>query len=172
LILDPDIDQKKLEVVYSQIADYVLQLSRLQLLRIGAISNDAGRWLVTGRPITYDMNRLMIDNGFPAHQLPSSPFDRASEYLKQRADELLTHLHTQRNICETVDEVCHRLNARYRLAQLIPKYCIDEDEFDDGNGLSFRLFSDDFGSFNMLADPKTLQITAVLDFEFTNAMPG
>ncbi|KAH8662717.1 hypothetical protein BGZ61DRAFT_539441 [Ilyonectria robusta] len=130
LILDPEIDQKKLELVYSQIADYVVQLSRLGFPSIGAISKDLG-----------------------------------SEFFRQRADELWTHLCTQRNICETKEDARQRFIARRRLAQLIPKYCIDCD-------LSFRLFSDDIGPFNMLADPKTLQITAVLDFEFTNAMPA
>ncbi|KAH6973840.1 hypothetical protein BKA56DRAFT_676485 [Ilyonectria sp. MPI-CAGE-AT-0026] len=53
-----------------------------------------------------------------------------------------TYLCTQQNICETKEDIRQ------------------------------RLFSDDIGSFNMLADPETLQITAVLDFEFTNAMPA
>lgn len=120
---------------------------------------------VTGRPMTYDMNELVADTGFPAHMLPSRPFNRSSEYFRQRTDELWTHLYTQRNICETKEDARQRFIARHRLAQLIPKYCIDD-------GLSFRLFSDDLGPFNMLADPMTLQITAVLDFEFTNAMPA
>lgn len=165
LILDPEIDQEKLELVYSQIADYVVQLSRLRFPSIGAISNDSGRWAVTGRPVTYDMNELVADTGFPAHMLPSGPFNCSSEFFRQRADELWTHLCTQRNICETKEDARQRFIARRRLAQLIPKYCIDDN-------LSFRLFSDDIGPFNMLADPKTLQITAVLDFEFTNAMPA
>ncbi|KPM39231.1 hypothetical protein AK830_g7356 [Neonectria ditissima] len=165
LILDPDIDQNKLRVVHSQIADYMLQLSQLQFPSIGAISKDSGSWAATERPMTYDMNELVTDTGFPSHMLPSGPFNRSSDYFSQRADELWTHLYTQQNICETKDDARQRYIARRRLAELIPKHCIDDD-------LSFRLFSDDFGPFNMLADPKTLQITAVLDFEFTNAMPA
>ena len=38
LILNPDIDQSKLERVYSQIADYMLQLSRLRFPSISAIA--------------------------------------------------------------------------------------------------------------------------------------
>lgn len=117
--------------------------------------------------MTYDMNELVADTSFPMSKLPSRPFNRASNYFRQRSDELWTHLNTQPNICETEEEARQRFTAR-RLAQLIPKYCID----DNNDSLSFRLFSDDFGPFNMLADPKTLQITAVFDFEFTNAMPA
>ncbi|KAK7421735.1 hypothetical protein QQZ08_009823 [Neonectria magnoliae] len=109
LILDPNIDQKKLKLVYSQIANYILQLSRLRFPSIGAISKDSGRWAVTGRPMTYDMNELVADTGFPAGKLPSGPFNRASEYFRQRADELWTHLCTQRNICKTKEEAAKGL---------------------------------------------------------------
>ncbi|KAK7424733.1 hypothetical protein QQX98_000311 [Neonectria punicea] len=164
LILDPEIDQRKLELVYAQVADYMLQLSRLKFPSIGAISKHLDKWAVTRRPMTYDMNKLMADTGFPVHMLPSRPFKSSSEYFRQRADELWTHLCIQRNICETKEDACQKFAARRGLAELIPKHCVDD-------GLSSRLFSDDWGPFNMLADPETLQITAVLDFEFTNAMP-
>src|SRR5271163_3946715 len=57
------------------------------------------------------------------------------------------------------------LNGPVSSMQLIPQYCIE----DTG---PFKPFCDDLQPSNMLADPKTLQITAVLDFEFTNAMPA
>ena len=165
LILNPDIDQGKLERVYSQVADYMLQLSRLRFTSIGAISNDSGQWAVTGRPLTYDMNDLVSDTGVPSEKLSSKSFNNAGEYFAQRADELWTHLCTQRNISETREEAREKFHARRRLAHLIPKYCVE------GDG-SFRLFGDDFGPFNMLAHPETLEIMAVLDFEFTNSMPA
>ncbi|KAM5342110.1 hypothetical protein ACJ41O_015141 [Fusarium nematophilum] len=165
LILDPDIDLEKLRKVYAQIADYILQLSRLPLPRIGAISNDSGQWAVTERPMTYDMNELVTDNGFPADKFLPGPLNHSSEYFNHRTGEMWTHLCTQRNICETKEDARQRFAARRRLAHLIPRYCLEDN-------LSFRLFSDDFGPFNMLADPETFKITAVLDFEFTNAMPA
>lgn len=36
----------------------------------------------------------------------------------------------------------------------------------------FRIFCDDLRPGNMLIDPETLRITAVIDFEFTNVMPA
>lgn len=134
----------------------MLQLSQLPLPRIGAISKESGEWAVTRRPMTYDMNDLVADTGFPTGKLPSGPLSWASEYSNQRADELWAHLCTQQNICETREDVHRRSTARRRLAELDLKYFIDTD-------LSFRLFGDD-----MLADPDTLKITVVLDFEFTN----
>ncbi|KAH6880136.1 phosphotransferase enzyme family protein-like protein [Thelonectria olida] len=167
LVLDPHIDQKKLQVVYSQIADFLLQLSRLRFPYIGAISKDKDNdtWKVGDRPMTYDMNELVAETGFPTDKLPSAPFSSSSKYFRQRADEMWTHLYTQRNICETPQEARQKFTARRRLRHLIAKHdCVEHQ--------SFRLFGDDFGPFNMLADPETLKITAVLDFEFTNAMPA
>ncbi|KAI1780332.1 phosphotransferase enzyme family protein-like protein [Hypoxylon cercidicola] len=165
LIHNPDIDTRKLKFVHSQIADYMLQLSRLPFPSIGALSNDSGSWGVSRRPLTYDMNTLAADTGFPPDNLPTRPFNRASEYFNGRAKELWKHFDVQRNICETEEEDRQKIIARCRLAQLVPKYCIDDDN------LSFRLFDDCFGPSNMLADPHTFQITAVFSFDFTNAMP-
>jgi len=169
ILLNPNIDEVKLDFVYDQIADFMLQLSRLEFPRIGAISKDAasGRWAVVGRPLTYDMNEVVTLAGYPAAQFATTaPFDRASDYFAERAHHFRTHLETQRNIAGSDGEVAwSQLVARWCFAKLIPTYCID----DAG---PFRLFCDDLRPTNMLADPETLRITAVLDFEFTNAMPA
>ena len=39
-ILDPNIDETKLNIVYEQIASFILELSRLEFSRIRAISRD------------------------------------------------------------------------------------------------------------------------------------
>lgn len=167
LILNPDIDTSKLQFVYSQIADYMLQLSRLRFSRIGAISNDSGTWAVTRRPLTYDMNELAAYAKFPSDKLPSAPFNRSMEYFSQRAEELREAFSIQQNVQGATEEGSSSAAARRRLEELIPKYTVVEDE-----GPSFKLFGDDFGPFNMLADPDTFRITAVIDWEFTNTMPA
>jgi hypothetical protein len=47
---------------------------------------------------------------------------------------------------------------------MISRYCLEDSPFE--------LYCDDLQPTNMLADPETLKVTAVLDFEFTNAMPA
>lgn len=165
LVLNPSIDDSKLNKIYRQIADYLLQLSQLTFTHIGAISKDGGTWSVTKRPLTYNMNELATVAGYPADLFPTSTFDRAGDYLKSVAHEHLAHLWTQRNLADNSEIAQARFIARHRFAQLIPQYCID----DDG---PFIPFCDDLRPSNMLIDPETLQITAVLDFEFTNAMPA
>ncbi len=65
VVLDLNIDEAKLDIVYRQVADYTLQLSRLEFPYIGAISKDAvsGEWVVAGRPLTYNMNELATSTG-------------------------------------------------------------------------------------------------------------
>ncbi|KAK0111529.1 hypothetical protein ONS95_001883 [Cadophora gregata] len=167
MILNPAIDNTTLDKIYYQIADYMLQLSQFTFSRIGAISKDhaSNTWSVTGRPLTYNMNELATVAGYPDKQFPTAPFDRASNYLRSVANEHLTHLWTQRNLADNPKIAQDRFIARHQFAQLISKYCVD----DAG---PFLLFCDDMRPSNMLVNPETLHITAVLDFEFTNTMPA
>ena len=165
ILLDPNIDNSILNKIYRQIANYLLQLSQLTFTRIGAISKDGDTWSVTKRPLTYNMNELATVAGYPGDLFPTSTFDRTTDYLKSVAHEHLAHLWTQRNLADDSEIAQARFIARHRFVQLIPKYCMD----DAG---PFMPFCDDLRPSNMLIHPETLEITAVLDFEFTNAMPA
>ncbi|KAL2023137.1 hypothetical protein VTK56DRAFT_3743 [Thermocarpiscus australiensis] len=167
VVLDPNIEDAVLDKIYPQIAHYMLQLSQLTFTRIGAVTKnrDSNTWEVTGRPLTYNMNELASVTFYPVGQFPTTPFDRTSDYLRSLVNEHLTHLRTQRNLAKSPDVARMRFIARQRLAQLIPKYCID----DEG---PFLPFCDNLRPSNMLVDPETLRITALIDLEYTNIMPA
>ena len=167
VILKPDIDDMTLDIIYDQIADYIVQLSELDFTGIGAITEDptSNTWSVTGRPLTYNMNELATVSGYPVGEFPTTQFSTADEYFRNLANEHLTHLRSQRNLADDLEDVQRRFIARYRFKQLIPKYCIQ-------SGGPFKPFCDDLQPSNMLVDPETLQITAVLDLEYTNTMPA
>ncbi|KAH6636446.1 hypothetical protein F5144DRAFT_488055 [Chaetomium tenue] len=171
LILNPAIEEATLDTIYDQLADYILQISQLEFSSIGAISKDArsGTWSVTGRPLTFNMNELATNTGYPADQFPNAPFTRASDYFHALADHHTLHLRTQRNLSASNDEpdARRRFIARHQFRQLIPKHCTTTDE-----GGPFKLFCDDLQPANMLLNPTTLRITALLDFEFTNSAPA
>jgi hypothetical protein len=98
-ILDPDINEAKLNGIFEQLASLMLELSRLEFPRIGAISKDAvsGEWTVDEPPLTYDMNEVVSFAGFPAEHFTTMPvFDRSSNYFTARAQCLQIHLETQR----------------------------------------------------------------------------
>ena len=168
VVLKTDVDDTKLDYIYEQLADYMLQLSRLDFTTIGAMTKNSSsnEWDASARPLTYNMNELRtVVSKFPTDGDPTAPFTSANSYLHSLADEHLVHLQTQRNLANNRDDARKRFIARHRFKKLIPRYCID----DTG---PFKLYCDDLQPSNMLADPDTLRITAVLDFEFTNAMPA
>lgn len=160
-VLDPVIDESKLVFVYNQIAGFMLQLSRLPFSRIGAIGETGA---VSERPLTYDMNELVTTTGVPAAAFPDGTFDKAMAYFKAVAHYHWARLLTQRNAVYDAEDARRQLIACQGLAKLITQYC-DQDE-------GFFLYMDDSHPTNILADPETWQITAVLDLEFTNAMPA
>ncbi|GJC92663.1 LOW QUALITY PROTEIN: phosphotransferase [Colletotrichum higginsianum IMI 349063] len=156
----------RLDFVYEQVAGFMLQLSRLSFSRIGAVSRNetSGQWdVVTRRPLTYDMNELVTLGGCPADRLPESaaPFDRASRFFCACSQSLQVHLEVQRNIAGNDEALAW---SQFVARRQLPHMPIPTGPF--------RLFCDDLRPTNMLVDPETLRITAVLDLEFTNAMPA
>lgn len=166
--MDLDINEAKLDIIYEQIASFMLELSRLEFPRIGAISNVSGEWVVAEPPLTYDMNEVVGFTGFPADYFTTlSSFTCSSDYFAARAHCLQAHLETQRNIAfEDEDITWNRYIARYCFGKLIPARSTVYDS------RPFRIFCDDLRPSNMLVDPKTMRITALLDFEFTDVMPA
>jgi len=167
LYLNPQIDGEILDNVFSQIADIMLQLYRFDFHRIGAISkaSSTGSWSVTRRPLTYSMNELATTAFYPVDKFPTAPFASAGEYFRSLVSEQKTHLWTQRNLCGSPAEAHNRYVSHHLFAQSVDKHCI--------NDLGpFKIFCDDFRPQNILVDPTTLRIKAVLDLEFTNAMPS
>ncbi|RMZ91882.1 hypothetical protein DV736_g868, partial [Chaetothyriales sp. CBS 134916] len=114
------------------------------------------------------MNKLGTCASYPAAEFPSEPLLLTQTYLEALANIHLTHLRTQRNLAGDEEDAERRYIARHLFAQLAAtRYIADHNTTGP-----FKLFCDDFRPTNMLVDKDTLQITAVLDFEFTNAMPA
>ncbi|RAL16949.1 uncharacterized protein BO97DRAFT_335747, partial [Aspergillus homomorphus CBS 101889] len=65
-ILDPNVSQERLELVYSQMADIMLQLSKQSFTEIGCIgkANEGDkfddRWVVKHRSLTFNMNETVL----------------------------------------------------------------------------------------------------------------
>ena len=168
VILATDVDDSKLDFVFEQLADYMLQLSRIDFTAIGALSKDpsSDEWTASERPLTYNDNELAtVVSDYPVDRFPTAPFTSAKAFLHSLADEHLVHLRIQRNLATDREDAKKRFIARHRFKQLVSRYCLD----DTG---PFKPYCDDLQPSNMLADPDTLRITAVLDFEFTNIMPA
>jgi hypothetical protein len=126
------------------------------------------------RPLTYSMNELATTVFYPIDKFPTAPFESASEYFQSLVSQHKTHLRIQRNLCGSPEEARDRYISRHLFAHLVHRHVgIDDDDDDDDDDRGpFKVFCDDLRPQNILVDPSTLRITAVLDLEFTNAMPS
>ncbi|EFE41029.1 hypothetical protein TRV_04227 [Trichophyton verrucosum HKI 0517] len=169
-VLDPDINESKLELLYGQMADITLQLSRCSFNKIGCLAAGPGGWAVTKRPLTMNMNELVQLGGYPKDLLPSSPFTSASDYLKNLAETQYTHLSTQRNDAICSEEDCRR---KYTIRKIVLKLAeqsklMGQDTIDHNK---YRLFCDDLRPTNVLIDENS-KVVAVIDWEFTYTAPS
>lgn len=82
-ILDPDVPQERLESVYGQMADIVLQVSKYPFPEIGCISKAneddefIDTWIVKHRPLAFNTNGLVQVGGVQPHQLLQHTFQTA-----------------------------------------------------------------------------------------------
>ena len=122
-VLDPGIDEAKLEYMYGQIADIMLQLAACNFFKIaclgladGSEDDDAETGVVvTSRPLTY----------IPHFELPSTSrtFSTSSEYYSALADMHLQQLSYQRNQAITSAEDCRKKYiARWVRTASIPPF--------------------------------------------------
>jgi aminoglycoside phosphotransferase (APT) family kinase protein len=175
-VLDPNISEERLEFVYSQMADILLQLSKCAFPRIGSLvetddddDDDDDRWTITKRPLTLNMNELVQLGNFPRARLPSGTFSTSSTYYSALADMHLEHLSTQHNdAIESADDCRSKYIARQLFRKLASQSRLSgEHDLEAG---PFRLFCDDLRPANVLVNAE-FQIVAVLDWEFTYAAP-
>ncbi|KAJ6090254.1 hypothetical protein N7486_009069 [Penicillium sp. IBT 16267x] len=170
-ILDPNVDDAKLEPLYGQFADILLQLSTLQLPRIGSLVQiDDFTWEVAQRPLSYNANELVRLGTLPRSKLPraNETFQSASSYFNTLADLHLQHLtHQQNDAVDSADD-CRR---RY-IARLLFRKLAREGRFTTSstNLGPFNIWCDDLRPSNVLIN-EHLQIVGVVDWEFTYAAP-
>lgn len=96
VILRDDIDDAKLDYVYEQLAEFLLELSRLDFDAIGAIarnSDNTNELVATERPFTYNIIEMAVTvSNYPIDNFPVAPFPTTREYLEYQLNENFTHL--------------------------------------------------------------------------------
>ncbi|KAF3481571.1 uncharacterized protein GIQ15_04330 [Arthroderma uncinatum] len=169
-MLNPDIDEPTLELLYGQMADIMLQLSRQSFSKIGCLAAGPDDWVVTKRPLTMNMNELVQLGGYPKNALPSSTFASTSDYLYSLAESNYTHLSTQRNDAIQSEEDCrNKYTIRKILLKLAEKSKLTCEDTPDHR--EFKLFCDDLRPTNILLDENS-KVVAVIDWEFTYTAPS
>ncbi|KAK4130887.1 hypothetical protein BT67DRAFT_445208 [Trichocladium antarcticum] len=171
LVLNPDVPDAVMDVVYEELAHMLLKVARMAFNRIGAISRSEVpcRWEVTWQPLTHDMNEVATMGDFPIDEFgKTGAFESAGAFFYARAHQFGIHLYRQRNIAgDDPNTAWKQFNARRFFGDAIPKYCTVED--DTG---PFRFFCEGLQPANILVDDRTLRITGVANLGFANAMPA
>ncbi|KGO77564.1 Aminoglycoside phosphotransferase [Penicillium italicum] len=148
-ILDPNIDIAKLELLYGQFADILLQLSTLQLPMIGSLAQiDDFTWEVAQRPLSYSANELHHPTLIHWQIFTSST-------------------HQQNDAVDSADDCRRRYIARLLFCKLAKEGRFTTSSTNLG---PFNVWCDDLRPSNVLIN-ENLQIVGVVDWEFTYAAP-
>lgn len=171
-ILDPVINQDRLEMLYGQLAGILLQLSIPSFPRIGSLSQiDDFTWDVTRRPLSMNMNELVRLGTLPRSKLPTldTTFSTTSSYLETLANLNIEHLiHQQNDSVESADDCRRKFVARQLFRKLAREKKLLNPLFENG---PFKLWCDDLRPANVLIR-EDLKIAGVVDWEFTYAAPA
>ncbi|KAI0165358.1 phosphotransferase family protein [Hypoxylon sp. FL1284] len=168
-MLNPKVGSEKIEFLYAQMANVLLQLSNLKFPRIGSLVEEQGIVDVKSRPLTSNMIDIVVHTSAPASILPSKTYASADEWYDALADMHMAQLAFQQNDA-VIDEddardkytgrqLFRRLGIKKRLR---PDPSIPDD---------FRLFSEDLRPANVLLD-KEMRIVGVINWEFAYSAPA
>ena len=188
-VLRKDISDETLYTIYRQISKILLELSMHNFDKIGApslVEHEDGTtsWLVTSAPMTQKMNEIerggyvRVDGKTSVRynlgallliihlDHLSEPFQTVTEYVDSLVQQNTTHLREQRNSIDDADDARRKYSLRQRVKSLAPHFV--SKNYDSG---PFKLICDDFRPGNILVKEDTLEIVAVVDWEWTYAGP-
>ncbi|KAF1959161.1 hypothetical protein CC80DRAFT_591232 [Byssothecium circinans] len=167
-ILKSDFPDEKLRILYRQIADFHLQLYKLNFPSIGALSiGDDGSIAVNARPLTLKMQEIEAHSGVKIAACENQ-FASATEYFNYVAQQDLQHLHGQANSVDDAADAEAKLVFRHQFIASIPQFVRRDHDLGP-----FKLACDDMRYGNMLVNnPQDLNIVAVIDWEWTNIVPA
>jgi len=196
--LDRNIPQAKVKRMYGQIANILLQLSTLEAPKIGALREHQGSFVVGSRPLTQDMNDLIVQGGVPPSVFPpeNTTYSTSDEWYAALADFHVAHLTFQRNkAVDSADDCRDKFVARHLFRQLARQGKLLEHATNSTtttttaaaatekapnkkpktspkkNEETFRLWIDDFRPHNILVDAD-LNIVGVIDWEWAYFAPA
>lgn len=118
---------EKLGALYRQMANIVLQLSKLASDHIGSlVQDDDGGFSVSGRPLTtMNMNSILEFTEAPQSLLPNRQYSTAIEWYSALADMHLTQLAFQHNdAVEDEDDARDKYIARQLFRRLEEGICL------------------------------------------------
>ncbi|ESZ89981.1 phosphotransferase enzyme family protein [Sclerotinia borealis F-4128] len=165
--LNPKISDRALKVAYRAMANIVLELSKPEFTRIGCLVKTGEEFDIGRRPLSIRLSELSISANLAPEHLTQSTFASSTEYFDLLAEQHLSQLRYQRN-----DVVENELDCKKKyISRCLFRRVVRQVSAEYVNE-PFRLFCDDFRPSNVLANMERLQISAVIDLEFSYAAPS
>lgn len=166
-VLSPRMSDRSLKRAYREMAALILELSKHEFDSIGALEENERGFFIARRPLTFNMNELMVSANLPEEAFPSHTFKSATDYFKALARQHLLHLRLQQRDAVSSEEDCRRkFTARCLFLDITKKVCAEHHQG------PFRLYCDDFRPSNVLIDLDASRVSGVIDWEFTYAAPA
>ncbi|KAK1973252.1 phosphotransferase [Colletotrichum cereale] len=191
-VLDPDVSESTLDVIWGKVAACLLQLSRINFPRIGSLVEIDGTYEVASRPITHNMTDMIRLANIPRSVLPpkGKTYETADEWYTALADMHIAQLIFQHNDLVTSEDDCrNKYVARQVFRRLAKQGRLSTFGFAEDNWSAqsskipastlspgpsgsdcFRLWGDDFRAGNILLTSSD-EIAALIDWEYTYVGP-
>ena len=200
-VLDPAVDKAKLEKVYRQMANILLQLHHLEFPRIGSLSGNAGnltplpgddtmdstvkrlnkmhlaakrdKITVSGRPLIQSMSDLIVHNNCPNTPTGTILPPPSRTYTSARAwFAALADMHLATLILQRNDCLKDADDARdMYISRQLLRNLARDNKLVTAPDDDFGLFSEDFRPANVLVDEND-NIVGVIDWEFAYVAPA
>ncbi|ODH26635.1 hypothetical protein ACO22_04512 [Paracoccidioides brasiliensis] len=152
---------------YQEMARIFLTLSRCQFSQIGCPRRDAdGIWSVDKRPVTYNINNLLMHANFPPRDLGKGPYSTATDYFVALARDHMRHLQTQRN-----DAVADEMDCKKKYVARCLFTKIAHSFSTTYNNGPFCLYCDDLQPSEVIVDAD-LRTQSVINWEFCYVAPA
>jgi aminoglycoside phosphotransferase (APT) family kinase protein len=192
-VLDPNVSESRLEYIWGQVAQCLLELSRITFPKIGSLLeiND-GNFEVAGRPIPHNMTDMVRLANIPRSVLPpkEQTYEVADAWYTALAEMHIAQLIFQHNDLVTSEDDCRNKYVARQIFRRLAKqgrlstFGFAEDDWSAQSmkssaptlspappgSSSFRLWGDDFRAGNILLTDSD-EVAALIDWEFTYVAP-
>ncbi|CAG8049799.1 unnamed protein product [Penicillium olsonii] len=167
-LLKKEISDSDLEIVYRQIANFMLQIFEINFERIGSLPTPRTGYSTPTPPLTWKIQEIAQAGGVHTFGDRSKRFSTVTEYFQHIIDQDWNQLREQPNSIAGELDAISKYTSLKILESLIPQFV--NEEYKNG---PFKLICDDFGPANMIVkSDEDFTIVEVVDLEWVYAGPA
>ncbi|KAI1965854.1 hypothetical protein LOZ58_000754 [Ophidiomyces ophidiicola] len=169
-LMREDIRDDEVEIIYRQMANYMLQLFKLDFPRIGSLPwpGAVSKCTTLPRPLTFKTHTILQDGGVNTFGNRHRSYATTTEYFCSIFEQDLEQLVKQCNTVYSLDGGKAKYKAFHTLRSLIPD--LVHPKYDHGK---FKLICDDLGLGNLIVRSEDdLTVVGVVNLEWSYTGPA